>query len=268
MAGPDTILCDLDGVVWLAGRPIPGSVEAVTRLRAGGRRVVFVTNNSERTIAEHTAALGAIGIDATGDVLSSATAASTLVGAGERVLACGGPGVREAIGGAGATPLAGDDEAAVAAGVDAVVVGLHQDFDYHRLRLAVTAIRAGARFVACNRDPLFPTPAGAAPGAGSIVAAIAFSTGVEPVVAGKPHGPAAAAVARLIGATLDDPRLGDRLIVVGDSLDTDAAFAALLGCPFALVRTGNVRPGAPVAPAPAVDVPDLSAVASKVLADS
>ncbi len=39
---------DLDGVVWLAGRPIPGSADAVTALRAAGERVVFLTNNSAR----------------------------------------------------------------------------------------------------------------------------------------------------------------------------------------------------------------------------
>ena len=40
------VLCDLDGVVWLAHTPIPGSVEAIAAIRASGRRVLFVTNNS------------------------------------------------------------------------------------------------------------------------------------------------------------------------------------------------------------------------------
>ena len=37
---------DLDGVVWLGKTPIPGSAEAIARLRAVGERVAFVTNNS------------------------------------------------------------------------------------------------------------------------------------------------------------------------------------------------------------------------------
>ena len=45
-AAPVTVLCDLDGVVWLSHHPIPGSVEAIARLRAAGHRVLFVTNNS------------------------------------------------------------------------------------------------------------------------------------------------------------------------------------------------------------------------------
>ena len=34
-----TVVLDLDGVVWLADRPIPGAADAVARLRAGGHRV-------------------------------------------------------------------------------------------------------------------------------------------------------------------------------------------------------------------------------------
>ena len=173
----DIVLCDLDGVVWLGGVPIPGSVAAIGRLRQAGFRVVFVTNSSSPTIAEHTAALAAIGVPAEGDVISSATAAAALVRPGERVLVAGGPGVVEAVAAAGATAIAGDDAAAVEAGVDAVVAGLHRTFDYERLRLATRAIRAGARFVATNRDPLFPTNEGPIPGGGSIVAAIATASG-------------------------------------------------------------------------------------------
>ncbi|MEI7548082.1 MAG: HAD family hydrolase, partial [Actinomycetota bacterium] len=87
---PIAVLCDLDGVVWLAHQPIPGSVAAIARLRAAGHRVVFVTNNSAALIEGHEAALERIGIPAVGDVLTSAQAAALLVDPGERALVCGG----------------------------------------------------------------------------------------------------------------------------------------------------------------------------------
>jgi 4-nitrophenyl phosphatase len=265
--GSDVVICDLDGVVWLGGVPIPGSVEAIDRLRRAGCRVVFVTNSSSPTIAEHTAALAAIGIPERGDVISSSTAAASLLRRGERVLVAGGPGVREAVMAAGAIPIAGDDAAAVEAGVDAVVAGLHLTFDYERLRLATRAIRAGARFIATNRDPLFPTDEGPIPGGGSIVAAIATATGVEPATAGKPHPPMVTAVLRHLGG--DGVAAGTLRpgVVVGDMPSTDGRLAAALGCRFALVRTGNTPPGATVDPPPDVDGVDLAAIAEVLLSD-
>jgi glycerol-1-phosphatase len=262
----DIVLCDLDGVVWLGGVPIAGSVAAIEQLRRAGCRVVFVTNSSSPTIAEHTAALATIGVPAEGDVISSATAAAGLLRSGERVLVAGGPGVTEAVTAAGATAYAGDDAAAVGYGVDAVVAGLHRTFDYERLRLATKAIRDGARFVATNRDPLFPTNDGPIPGGGSIVAAIATASGREPETAGKPHPPMVTTVLRLLGGDgIDVEELRRRLVVVGDQTSTDGRFAEALGCRFALVRTGNTPPGAQVDPPPDLDGVDLATIAEALL---
>ena len=52
VGSPFVVLSDLDGVVWLAHQPIPGSVEAIARLRAAGHRVLFVTNKSAALVQE------------------------------------------------------------------------------------------------------------------------------------------------------------------------------------------------------------------------
>ena len=161
---PDVVLCDLDGVVWLGGVPIAGSVAAIDRLRAAGVRVVFVSNSSAPTIAEHTATLAGIGITADGDVISSSTAAAELISEGSASWCAAVRVSSRPSRSAGATPFDGDDVEAVAAGVDVVIAGLHRTFDYERLRLATTAIRDGARFVATNRDPLFPDTGRSDPG--------------------------------------------------------------------------------------------------------
>ena len=114
------VLCDLDGVVWLARRAIPGAPEAIARLRASGRRVLFVTNNSVSTIADQEQALAAIGVPAAGDVVTSAQAAASLLGEHDRVLVCGGPGVIEAVTASGAELVS----MGAGAPADAVVAGL------------------------------------------------------------------------------------------------------------------------------------------------
>ena len=267
---PRTVLCDLDGVVWLAHRPIPGAVEAIARLRAAGCRVLFVTNNSAPTLADHEAALAAIGVDATGAVLSSPMAAAQLVRPGASVLVAGGPGITEALTRRGATPVV-NDGTPLTAPVDAVMVGMHRDFDYARLTVAATAVRDGARLIATNADSTYPTPDGLLPGGGSLVAAIATAAGAEPVVAGKPHEPMVA----LVVATLTADGAGfnpSEVVMVGDRLDTDGAFAGRLGCRFALVRTGVTGGGAQLADPAATtggvrvdhDLADLAALADLV----
>lgn len=231
------VLCDLDGVIWLAHHPIEGSVEAVARLRASGRRVVFVTNNSSATEAQHLDALARIGIPAEGDLVSSAHACGELIPPGSRVLVAGGPGLREAVIRRGAVVLDPADVDRDVGQVQVVVVGFHRDFDFEGLRRASQAVRAGAMFLASNDDATYPTPQGEIPGGGSILAAIETASGRRAEVAGKPYRPMAHAVTKVLsGMALDE------VIMVGDRPSTDGRMAEELGCRFALVRSGVTQP--------------------------
>jgi 4-nitrophenyl phosphatase len=238
-----TWVLDLDGVVWLAEQPIAGASEAVARLRAAGRRVLFATNNSAVRVGEQEAKLARHGIDARGDVVTSAMAGARLVDPGERVLVCGGPGVVEAVAARGAVAVRDGD-------ADAVMVGFDLGFDYERLRLAARAVDRGARLIATNDDATYPTPDGPIPGGGALVAAVAYATGATPTVAGKPHPPMAALVRALGGA---------EGTMVGDRPATDGAFARELGYRFALVLTGVTGASdLPVTPAPDVVADSLA----------
>lgn len=266
---PDThatthVLCDLDGVVWLDRRPVPGAPDAVARLRAAGRRVLFVTNNSMARSTDQEAALAAIGIPAVGDVVTSAGAAASLAGPGERVLVCGADGLVEAVEARGATVIRVEEAVGdrTAPAVDKVVVGLHRSFDYRMLHTVASAVRRGARFVATNDDATFPTPDGPIPGAGALVAAVSTASGVAPEIAGKPHAPMAALVAARCGPGFAP----GSALVVGDRCDTDGRFADALGCRFALVRSGVTPPGATVERPCHLDLADLATVVSVLLA--
>ncbi len=266
----ETVLCDLDGVVWLAHEPIPGSVEAIAALRAAGRRVVFVTNNSAAMIAEHEASLEAIGIPAVGEVISSAVAAALLVEPGERVLVTGGPGVVEAVEASGAIAVVNDGTVdGRNGGFDAVLVGLHRDFDYQRLAAAAAAIHSGARLVGTNSDSTYPTPRGLEPGGGSILAAVATAGDAVPTIAGKPHAPMARAIAQHL-STDEAPFDPATAVMVGDRPETDGLMAVRIGCRFALVRSGVNGPVNDLAGLDGLvidfDLPDLAALAALLLA--
>jgi 4-nitrophenyl phosphatase len=242
---------DLDGVVWLADEPIPGAADAVAALRGVDDEVLFVTNNSSLPLREVEAKLERHGIEAAGRVVSSALAAASLVQPGEVVLMCGGPGLVEAVSQRGATVVREGP-------ADVVMVGFHTDFTWDRMRIASTAIRAGARFIASNDDATYPTPAGLVPGGGAIVAGIATAAGVEPEIAGKPHQ----AMAELVRA-----RLGPDGTVVGDRADTDGLFARRMGYRFALVLSGvTTEADLPVRPEPDMVAASLADLVDRLAA--
>lgn len=220
------VVCDLDGVVWLAGEVLPGAPAAVARLRDAGAAVAFFTNNSSESAGAVATRLADSGIPcAERDVMTSAGAAAELLvrelGVGASVLACAGPGVGDGLVRRGL-------EAVDAFPADAVVVGWHRDFDFEALDRASDAVRRGALFVATNLDATYPVPGGLVPGNGALVAAVAVASGREPTVAGKPHEPAVALVR---------DRFAGRGVVIGDRPSTDGAFADALDWDFALVRS-------------------------------
>ena len=253
---PCVVLCDLDGVVWLAHEPIPGSVEGIAKLRAAGHRVLFVTNNSAARVEVQEASLEAIGIPAAGDVLTSANAAALLIHAGEKVMVCGGEGVAQAVVGRGAVVARDGIDVA-----DVVVVGFHRTFDYEEMLVASRAVRDGARLIGTNDDATYPTPDGPIPGGGAILASIVVASGVKPIVAGKPHEPMAALIRATVGEAASKTA-----VMVGDRPETDGLMAATLGCRYAHVESGVTAAGTIVVPTPDLIAANLGDVA-KVLLD-
>ena len=246
-------MIDLDGVVWLTGRPIPGVDEAIARLRGAGVRVVFATNNSSPTRSELRRRLDHCGIGAPDeDLLRSADVAAGLLQPGTTALVVGDDGIIEALGDRGVTVVP-DGPA------DAVVVGWTRSFTFDAVDRAARAVREGARFIGTNEDPTFPTPEGLVPGAGALLAAVATAAETTPEVAGKPHQPTADALAAMVPA-------GDLRVMVGDRPATDGMLAAQLEIPFALVLSGVTREGDPPAKGlaegaePAVTAKDLLAL--------
>jgi 4-nitrophenyl phosphatase len=244
-------LLDLDGVVWLGDTAIPGAAGAVSRLRADGNRVVFLTNNSAHGVTDYVTRLNKMGITVNRtDILTSAEAATSLLEPGSTALVFAGAGVEES--------LARRGVRAVRSGrCDAVVVGFHRDFDFTGLSAAVSAVLGGARLIATNDDATYPTPHGPLPGAGALLAAVAYASGATPTVAGKPNDPIVALLRRRFGA-ID--------VVVGDRPSTDGKLARRLGARFALVLSGVTDPNhGRLDPAPDTEGADLAALVTDEL---
>ena len=251
-AGYRGIVLDLDGVVYLGDEVVPAAPAALEGVRGLGVRLAFVTNNSFRPPERVASKLGRLGVKAAvEEVLTSAHATVRLLGGedgldGTKVLVVGGPGLRQALAGAGARLVDGSAwrEAEV------VAVGFDPDLTYDRVRAAALAIGAGARFVGSNPDTTLPTPEGFWPGAGATLAMLQAATGVRPEVAGKPERALFETAAAAIGP--------GPYLMVGDRADTDLDGAHRLGWATALVLSGVVA---------AADLPDLVVAPDHLLAD-
>jgi len=242
------LLVDLDGVVYRGAEPVPGVAAVLAARAAAGDDVVYVTNNSMWYRADYVTRLSGMGAPVSPDrIVSSARATALYLREHEpgvkKVLVVGGRGLVHELEDVGIDVVFSGDAAerwqqngrdahAAVGQVDAVVVGLDTDFTYARLACATEAIRAGARFVATNRDPIYPLEKGFMPGAGSVVAAIATSTGVTPVSIGKPGPLLLEAAAHAVGRRPEDA------VMIGDSLVTDIPAAIAVGARSVLMMTG------------------------------
>lgn len=225
-----TLLLDLDGVIYAGDHAIVDAVESIAAIRSLGIPVGYVTNNSSRkpeTIAEQ---LRGFGLELeTNDVISSAQAGvellSTMIPQGAKVLVVGGEGLRSRVLDAGFELVASSD-----AKPAAVIQGFAPEVGWKDLAEASYSIQGGAKWVATNQDWTIPRERGLAPGNGTLVSAVHTAVGQLPVVAGKPE--------RAIFETAMREFSTDSAIYVGDRLDTDVVGANKAGLGSALVMTG------------------------------
>ena len=242
------LLVDLDGVVYRGADPVPG-VAAVLAARAkAGDDIVYVTNNSMHYRADYVTRLSAMGAPIEPDrVVSSARATALYLQEHEpglrRILVVGAGGLEREMRDVGLDVVTSGHAATrasqeaidgyeAAGRPDAVVVGLDPQVTYMRIAVAADAVRAGARFIATNRDPVYPTERGLRPGSGSIVAAIEAACGVTPLSIGKPAPLLLEQAARVVGREAGDA------VMIGDSLATDVAAARAVGARSVFMLTG------------------------------
>lgn len=239
---PHAFLLDLDGTLYTDAGPIPGAVEAMTRLKATHIPHRFVTNTSRRSRAAIVGRLRKLGFDVEAQdvftaVLAGAEAARR---AGVQTAA---PYVAEAaLPDLGEFELVGGTSGRPATGVrpDAVIVGdLGNDWTYDLLNEAFRFLMEGAHLIALSRDRYFQRRDGLALDAGPFVTGLEYAAGVEATVAGKPsRGFFEGALASL---GLSDS--AGSVAMVGDDVWSDVRGGQSAGLEGWLVRTGKFRAG-------------------------
>jgi HAD superfamily hydrolase (TIGR01450 family) len=223
---------DLDGTVYLGEELLPAAAETIGEIRAGGGRVVFVTNKPLETAAEYAAKLSRLGVPASAEDVVTAVDSLLLYlcqhHPNSRLLPVAEPLVETILAEAG-WPVVTDPSRA-----DLVVVSFDRGFDYAKLQAAYRAVRHhGAAIVATNPDPFCPTPDGGLPDCAAMLAAIEACTGARAeAVLGKPSETMGRALLERLGTAPEDAAL------VGDRLSTDVAMGQRVGMAGVLVLSG------------------------------
>jgi HAD superfamily hydrolase (TIGR01450 family) len=231
------LIVDLDGVVYIGSSPVPGVPQVLSARAALGDSVVYATNNSRWHRTDYIDRLQGMGAPVTPEAIVSVARATALLlaedpGRARCVMVLGGPGLSREMRDVGLHAVAPTPHG-LAQNPDVVVVGVDFGLRYERLSIAADAVRRGARFVATNRDPVYPSSRGLNAGAGSIVAAVVVAGGREPdIVIGKP-GPR---LFEFAAATVGVP--AREAVVIGDGLSTDIAAAHAVGARSVLMLTG------------------------------
>jgi phospholysine phosphohistidine inorganic pyrophosphate phosphatase len=227
--GIAALLIDLDGVLYVEEEPVPGSVEALERLRDGGLALRFVTNTTAHSRDRTLAKLTRLGFSVADHELVTPA-----------VLAVQHCHVR----GYGRVTLVMNEEVKrdfselqeVASAADAVIVGdLGPGFGYDVLNHAFRQVMDGAELIALQKNRYWMRADGLSLDVGPFVAAIEFATGTEAYVVGKPARAFFAEVLSDLGAT------PAATAMIGDDIESDIGGALNAGLVAILVRTGKYR---------------------------
>ena len=229
-------LFDMDGTLYLGDRLYDFTLELLQTIRESGRRYLFMTNNSSKSVEDYIKKLAKLGIKADRDdfITSSQATAYYLKEnfPNHRLYVCGTESLKAELRREGFTVTEELSE------VDCIVMGFDTELTFKKLedvsRLLLT--RENLPYIATNPDYVCPTEFGSVPDCGSVCDMIFNATGKRPVVIGKPSPLMPQLAMAKYGYSCDETT------VVGDRIYTDVKSGLNAGITGILVMSGETTP--------------------------
>jgi HAD superfamily hydrolase (TIGR01458 family) len=242
LGGVRALLLDLDGVLVLRGKPLPGAGESLARLDEAGVPYAIGTNMSIVSRATLCREMRRGGLDVPVErVITASSAAAAYLRRrfdGQPLYVLAAPDAMTEF--AGLRLISHEEAAEPDARVAAVVVGDAGDgFTPRNVQSAFTLLRAGARFVAMHKNRWWITPEGIRIDSGAYVAALEYGTERRALVTGKPARTFFAEGVRLLGELAGRDIPAREVAMVGDDLWNDIRGAQKAGLLGVFVRSGK-----------------------------
>ncbi|MFJ7045405.1 HAD-IIA family hydrolase [Streptomyces sp. NPDC101112] len=243
MAEKRAVLVDIDGVLTVSWKPLPGAVGALREIRGAGLEVALVTNTTSRTRASIAGVLTGAGFPVTADdILTAPTVTAAYLARhcpGARcALLNSGDDIREDLTGVRLTGYDDtDSDMDPDVDVDVVIVGgAGPGFDYVALNRAFGQLQRGARLVAMHRNLYWRTDDGLQLDSGAFLVGLERAARREAEITGKPSAAFFEAALAHLGVAAGDA------LMVGDDIESDVLAAQRAGITGVLVRTGKYLP--------------------------
>ncbi len=229
-------LFDQDGTLYLGGRLYSFTKELLHTIRSSGRRYLFMTNNSSKSVADYIKKLEGMGIAAEReDFITSSQATAYYLKKhhpGKTLYVCGTRSLIAELEAEGFSVTAELDK------VECIVMGFDTELTFQKLedvsRLLLT--RPELPYIATNPDLVCPTEYGSVPDCGSVCQMLYNATGKRPVVIGKPSPLMPQLAMERLGVSKEET------MVVGDRIYTDVKSGLNAGTVTALVLSGETTP--------------------------
>ena len=225
-------LMDMDGTLYLGTRLFEATIPFLDHIRNAGGRVMFLTNNSSKSVEKYVEKLTSFGISsASEDFFTSADATALHLKKNhpsDKIYAAGTASFREQLSACGLniTDKLEDD-------VSCLVCGFDTELTFSKLEDCCKLLGRGVDFVATNPDWVCPTEYGYVPDCGSVCEMLFRATGRRPLFIGKPRPEMALYAIEKAGISKDEA------IMVGDRIYTDIKCGLNAGISTALVLSGE-----------------------------
>jgi HAD superfamily hydrolase (TIGR01458 family) len=226
------LLLDIDGVLTISWRPLPGAVGAIAQLRKAGYQLRFVTNTTSRSRRVLSETLSSAGFEiAQGEILTAAAATGAYLRRAHPRERCFVLTSGDVTADLEEVTITGPGEPA-----DLVVIGgAGVEFSYDALNHAFHLLQQGVPLVAMHRNLYWQMGDRLTLDSGAYILGLEKAAGAHAVVIGKP----AQAFYDAALASLELP--AESVAVVGDDVEADVKGAKDAGLAGILVRTGKYR---------------------------